>query len=52
MVAEIIIATVSMKIPDEAAIYIWEHEFLGEKCWKKVAGNMAEFINRYYNGEI
>ena len=39
-------------IPDEAAIYIWEHEFLGEKCWKKVAGNMAEFINRYYNGEI
>lgn len=39
-------------IPDETAIYIWEHESLGEKCWKKVAGNMEEFISRYYKGEI
>ena len=39
-------------IPDETAIYIWEHEYLGEKCWKKVAGSMEEFINRYYKGEI
>lgn len=39
-------------IPDETAIYIWEHESLGEKCWKKVAGNMGEFISRYYKGEI
>lgn len=38
--------------PDETAIYIWEHEDLGEKCWKKVAGSMTEFITRYYNSEI
>lgn len=37
---------------DESAIYIWEHEYLGEKCWKKVAGSMSDFIRRYYNGEI
>lgn len=39
-------------LPDERAIYIWEHEYLGEKCWKKVAGSMVEFITRYYQGEI
>lgn len=39
-------------IADESAIYIWEHEYLGEKCWKKVAGSMSDFIRRYYNGEI
>lgn len=39
-------------IADESAIYIWEHEYLGEKCWKKVAGSMSEFIRRYYNDEI
>lgn len=39
-------------IPDESAIYIWEHEYINEKCWRKVAGNMAEFIARYYRGEI
>ncbi len=39
-------------IPDETAVYIWEHEYLGEKCWRKVACNMAEFITRYYNDEI
>ena len=39
-------------IPDETAIYIWEHEYLGEKCWKKVAGDMKEFIIRYYNNKI
>lgn len=40
-------------VPDESAIYIWEHESLGEKCcWKQVAGGMTEFITRYYNGEI
>lgn len=38
--------------PDETAIYLWEHEGLGEKCWKKVAANMTEFITRYYKGEI
>lgn len=33
-------------------VYIWEHEYLGEKCWKKVAGSLEEFIIRYYNSEI
>lgn len=39
-------------IADESAIYIWEHEYLGEKCWRRVAGGMEEFITRYYGGEI
>lgn len=39
-------------VPDEDSIYIWEHEYLGEKCWKRVAGSMSEFITRYYNDEI
>lgn len=39
-------------VPDETAIYIWEHEYLGEKCWKKVAESMMEFITRYYSSEI
>lgn len=39
-------------VPDETAIYIWEHEYLGEKCWKKVASNMTEFITLYYNDKI
>ena len=35
------------------AIYIWKHEEIGEKCcWKEVAGNLCEFITRYYSGEI
>ena len=39
-------------IADESTIYIWEHEYLGEKCWKPVASHMAELITRYYNSEI
>ena len=39
-------------IPDETSIYIWEHESLGEECWRKVAGNMTEFITKYYQGRI
>lgn len=39
--------------PEKNAVYIWEHENIGEKCcWRKVADNMAEFITRYYSGEI
>lgn len=43
--------------PDGAAdgteIDIWEHEELGEPCcWHRVAGNLAEFITRYYHSEI
>ena len=38
---------------DETAIYIWEHEELGEKCcWRFVASGLAEFITRYYKNEI
>lgn len=38
---------------DETAIYIWEHEEIGEKCcWKEVAGNLSEFITKYYSDEI
>ena len=38
---------------DDSAIYIWEHEELGEDCcWHPVAHNMKEFIERYYNDEI
>ena len=34
-------------------VYIWEHEEIGEKCcWKEVAGNLSEFITKYYNDEI
>ena len=36
-------------IVDETAIYIWEHE---EFRKRKAASNIAELINRYYNGEI
>lgn len=37
----------------ENAIYIWEHEYIGDECcWKKVADNLAECITRYYNLEI
>lgn len=39
-------------IPSGTAVYIWEHEYLGEMCWKKVAGSLEEFIHRYYTGEI
>lgn len=39
-------------VPNEDSIYIWEHEYLGEKCWKRVAGSMSEFITRYYSDEI
>ena len=40
-------------VPDETAIYIWEHEEIGETCcWRKVAANMTEFITRYYQNEI
>lgn len=39
-------------VADETSIYIWEHEYLGEKCWKKVAGSMSEFLTRYYHSEI
>lgn len=37
---------------DETAIYLWEHEYLGEKCWRKVAGSIVEFLTRYYHDEI
>ena len=38
---------------DESAIYIWEHEAMGEECcWKEVARDLPEFITRYYNSEI
>lgn len=37
-------------VPEEGAIYIWEHE---EMCYeRKVAVNMSELITRYYNSEI
>lgn len=40
-------------VADESVIYIWEHEMIDEKCcWRAVASNMAEFITRYYKGEI
>lgn len=40
-------------MPDETAIYIWNHEEIGEECcWHKVASNMAEFITRYCKGKI
>lgn len=40
-------------VADESVIYIWEHENIDEKCcWRAVASNMAEFITRYYEGEI
>lgn len=40
-------------IPEENAIYIWEHEEIGQACnWRMVAENMAEFITRYYQNEI
>lgn len=40
-------------MPDETAIYIWNHEEIGEECcWHKVASNMAQFIKRYYKGKI
>ncbi len=38
---------------DENAIYIWEHEDIGEECcWREVARDLTEFITRYYNSEI
>lgn len=37
---------------DETSIYLWEHEYLGEKCWRKVAGSITEFLTRYYQDEI
>ena len=38
---------------DETAIYIWEHELIGETCcWRPVARDLAEFITRYYSDEI
>lgn len=40
-------------IADPNAIYIWEHEDLGEECcWKQVAASMEEFLTRYYQSEI
>ena len=51
--AAIIIATEFQKRSNENAIYIWEHEYIGDECcWKKVADNLAECITRYYNSEI
>lgn len=38
---------------DENAIYIWEHEDIGEECcWKKVADSLTACITRYYQNEI
>ena len=38
---------------EENAIYIWEHEALGDDCcWKKVADSLEECITRYYHSEI
>ena len=38
---------------NENAIYIWEHEYIGDECcWKKVADSLAECITRYYHDEI
>ena len=38
---------------EERTIFLWEHEEIGEKCcWRSVAGNMTEFLTRYYRGEI
>lgn len=40
-------------VADESAIYLWEHEGIGETCcWRAVASDMAEFITRYYKGVI
>ena len=40
-------------IADENAIYIWEHENIGEDCcWRKVADSLSECITRYYDSEI
>ena len=37
-------------VPDENAIYMWEHEEM--RYDRKVAVNMLELITRYYNDEI
>lgn len=38
---------------NEDAIYIWEHEYIGDECcWRKVADSLAECITRYYQNEI
>ena len=40
-------------VVDESTIYIWEHEELGEECcWRPVARDIKELIERYYNDEI
>lgn len=39
--------------PEEGAIYLWDHEYLGEPCcWKKVAESLADCIAKYYRSEI
>lgn len=39
--------------PEENAIYLWDHECIGDECcWRKVADNLEECIVRYYNSEI
>ena len=37
-------------VPDENAIYMWEHEEM--RYDRKVAVDMSELITRYYNDEI
>lgn len=40
-------------IPEENAIYLWEHESIGDDCcWKRVADSLEDCIKRYYNNEI
>ena len=40
-------------VPDETAIFYWNHEEIGEPCcWKPVAKNITEFLTRYYRNEI
>lgn len=40
-------------LPDGTAVYVWEHEKIGEaRCYRPVADNIADFIVRYYGDKI